>query len=89
MLNSLIQNVQHRSLFIDTDLETFDERDVSDDHTEADRDEEQWLPVLQDRNSDEGDTDDDHDEVLPGHVRKSGIAPELLQAFKNRVHIMR
>ena len=78
MLNSLIQNVQHRSLFIDTDLETFDERDVSDDHTEADRDEEQWLPVLQDRNSDEGDTDDDHDDVLPCHVRKAGITPELL-----------
>ena len=88
-LDALIQGVEDGAVLVDADVETREHRDVADDHAEADRDEEQRLPFLEDGHGDEGNADGDHGNVLPGHVGKARVLPELLQTADDLIHVLR
>lgn len=77
LLDSLVQNIQYGAVLIDSDVKSREHRDVADDHSESDRNEQERLPFLLDGKCDEHDADQDHHQILPGGVGESGEVPEL------------
>ena len=60
-------------------MEAIGERDVADDDTEANRNQQHRLVLLEDGKADEEATDDDHDDVAEFCIGEAGVAPKLLE----------
>ena len=86
MLDSLVKDVEHRSFFIDSDLQTAWEGDVADDDAESDRHQKQRLPVFLYSYCDERHSYAYHYEMWQSDVSNAGILHEMLQAFYNDIH---
>ena len=86
LLDSLVERVQHRTVLVDTYVQSREHGDVPYDHSETDGDEEQGLPPFLDGYRNEQDADQDHGDVLPCRVGEPGEIPELLEIFDDGVH---
>ena len=81
VLHPEIEVIQHRTLFIDTDLHAVGKGNIADQYAEAYRHEEHRLHLVFDTEIEEEQAHDDHDQVTPRHVGETRYPPELLQVL--------
>ena len=81
-----IEIVKYGSILIDTYLQAVGERDVADDDTEADGNQQHRFVLFQNGQGDEERADGNHDDVAQFGVGETRVAPELLDAADKAVH---
>ena len=87
LAHTLVEDVQHRTVFINADVKSREHRDVSYYHTETYRHEQERLPFLDYGNGDEGDADCYHHKILDSTVGEACVLPELLETANDLVHL--
>ena len=77
--HSLIEDIEHRTLFINTNLETGIDfkRNIPDKNTETDGYQQHGLEIFLYRQIDKEQAHHNHSQVREGTVGKAGILPEL------------
>ena len=82
LLHTLIEDVQYRALLVDTQLQTsVFERNITDQDTEADGDQQHRLELIANRQEDEQQADEQHDDVPWRRVRESCVGEEDLNVL--------
>ena len=76
-----MQDIQYRTFFIDADFEAcfHVERNVTNEHTETNRNQQHRFKLLGYRQVDEHQAHENHHQVTNGSVGKTGIGPEVGQ----------
>ena len=82
LLHTLIEDVQHGALLVDTQLQTsVFERNITDQDTEADGDQQHRLELIANRQEDEQQADEQHHDVPRRRVRESCVGEEDLNVL--------
>jgi len=81
--HSVVEDVEHRAFLVDADFKSGRgvERDVADQDTKSDGNEQHGLEVLLDGKPDEEETYSEHHKVLPCRVIETGELPEGLKVL--------
>ena len=87
MSHTLIEDVEHRIVFIQSDLKSCigTEGDIAEDDTQSDRDEQQRLEILLDCKVDENSTHHNHNEVTGSGIGKASVGKELIKVLNYEI----
>ena len=88
LADTLIEDVQHRVVFIKSNLQSgiSTEGDVAQDDAQSDGHQEKWFKILLDGKPDADNSYHDHGEVSCRGIRKARIGQELIEVLYDEIH---